>query len=170
MTGLPSKVVGRQAAKSTLSRLGGQVFSGQVVSTANCSGCHGPQGQGGTGPALAGVVATFSSCVDHIEWVTKGSSGFQAEGRNTYGDASKPITAIMPSFAASLAPEQIAAVVAFERVRFGGAPAEDVLADCGLVAPAEGEAPADGEVPADGEGTSTTVAPNTGAPTTGVDP
>ena len=143
--------------------LGGQVFLGQVVSAANCSGCHGAQGQGGTGPPLAGVVSTFSSCVDHIEWVTKGSSGFQAEGRSTYGDAGKPITANMPSFAASLQPEQIAAVVAFERVRFGGAPAEEVLADCGLVAPADGEAPAEGEAPADGEGAPTTVAPSTTA-------
>lgn len=126
--------------------LGGQIFVGQVVTAANCAGCHGPQGQGGTGPPLSGVVSTFSSCADHIEWVTKGSTGFQAEGRSTYGDAGKPITANMPSFAASLAPEQIAAVVAFERARFAGAPPDQVLADCGLVTPPEGEAaPGEGE-------------------------
>lgn len=143
--------------------LGGQVFLGQVVSSANCSGCHGPQGQGGTGPPLAGVISTFSSCPNHIEWVTKGSSGFQAEGRNTYGDAGKPITANMPSFAASLSPEQIASVVAFERVRLAGGDPAVVLADCGLVAAEEGEV---GEAPTEG-GPSTTAGAETDTTTAG---
>lgn len=144
--------------------LGGEIFAGQVVTAANCAGCHGPAGQGGTGPALTGVVTTFASCVDHIEWVTKGSSGFQAEGRTTYGDLNKPIAGGMPSFAASLTPEQIAAVSAFERVRFGGADPTTVLADCGLVeAPAEAGADGStatttGEAGADSS-TATTVAP-----------
>ena len=144
--------------------LGGQVFAGQVVTAANCAGCHGPAGQGGTGPALAGVVTTFASCLDHIEWVAKGSSGFQAEGRTTYGDLNKPIAGGMPSFAASLTPEQIAAVSAFERVRFGGADPTAVLADCGLVeAPAEAgaeesTATTTGEAGAEGS-TATTMAP-----------
>ncbi|MGQ0848977.1 MAG: c-type cytochrome [Actinomycetota bacterium] len=118
--------------------LGSQVYRGQVVNAANCGGCHGPQGQGGVGPAFAGVITTFANCPDHIEWVTKGSPGFQAEGRTTYGDLGKQITANMPSFAAQLTPEQIAAVVAFERVRFAGGAEEAVLADCGLVT-TEGE-------------------------------
>ncbi|MGI8518838.1 MAG: c-type cytochrome [Acidimicrobiia bacterium] len=149
--------------------LGGEIFLGQVVTAANCSGCHGPAGQGGTGPALAGVGTTFASCADHIEWVTKGSSGFQAEGRSTYGDLNKPITANMPSFAASLSPEQIAAVVAFERVRFGAVDPAAVLTDCGLVeaAPEDGATTTAGEAGTEG-GASTTTAPGAegGASTT----
>lgn len=136
--GSPFEGRGAPGGVPDFAALGGEIYAGQVVSAANCSGCHGPAGQGGVGPALAGVATTFSSCGDHIEWVTKGSSGFQAEGRNAYGDLNKPITANMPSFAATLSAEQIASVVAFERVRFGGADPTTVLADCGLVeAPAE---------------------------------
>ncbi|MBA3360184.1 MAG: cytochrome c [Acidimicrobiia bacterium] len=147
--------------------LGGEIFLGQVVTAANCSGCHGPAGQGGTGPALAGVGTTFVSCADHIEWVTKGSSGFQAEGRSTYGDLSKPITANMPSFAASLSAEQIASVVAFERVRFGAVDPATVLADCGLVeaAPEDSATTTAGEAGAEGGATTTTTAPETSATT-----
>jgi len=147
--------------------LGGEIFLGQVVTAANCSGCHGPAGQGGTGPALAGVGTTFASCADHIEWVTKGSSGFQAEGRSTYGDLSKPITANMPSFAASLSVEQIASVVAFERVRFGAVDPATVSADCGLVeaAPEDSATTTAGEAGAEGGATTTTTAPETSATT-----
>ncbi|MCA1735851.1 MAG: cytochrome c [Actinobacteria bacterium] len=150
--------------------LGGEIFLGQVVTAANCSGCHGPAGQGGTGPALAGVGTTFASCADHIEWVTKGSSGFQAEGRSTYGDLSKPITAAnMPSFAASLSAEQIASVVAFERVRFGAVDPATVLADCGLVEAAPEDSATTttaGEAGAEGGATSTTAPGAEGGATT----
>ena len=117
--------------------LGEQIYTGQVVAAANCQSCHGAQGQGGVGPALTTVRATFSSCMDHIEWVAKGTQGFQNEGRSTYGDLDKPVGGAgnMPAFAAALTPEQIGAVAAFERVRFGGVAAEEALADCGLVLP-----------------------------------
>jgi hypothetical protein len=135
----------------------------------SCDGCHGPQG-GGSGaiPPLTGVTTTFGSCADHIEWVTLGSAGFQAEGRNTYGDTNQAVDGGMPTFGTSLSAEQIAAVASFERVRFGGADPAETLADCGLAEP-EGEegAPAEDEegeeAPADGE-TSTTLA---GSSTTG---
>jgi hypothetical protein len=153
--GSPFEGRGTPGGETDFVALGGEIFLGQVVSAANCAGCHGAQGQGGTGPPLSGVTTTFSSCLDHIEWVTKGSSGFQAEGRSTYGDLGKPITANMPSFAASLSAEQIAAVVAYERVRFAGSDGPTVLVDCGLVA-----APADGEAAAEEEtATTATVAP-----------
>lgn len=107
----------------------------------DCAGCHGPQGEGGVGPALGSVLNTFSACEDHIQWVELGSSGFQAEGRSTYGDTAKPVTQGMPPFGGSLSPEQLASVVAFERVRFGGANQEETLIDCGLV---EGQGGEDG--------------------------
>jgi cytochrome c553 len=127
---------------------------------ANCDGCHGANGEGGVGPAFGGVVTTFGSCADHIEWVTLGTPGFQAEGRPTYGDTNKPVggAGTMPAFGASLSAEQIAAVAAFERVRFGGSNPEETLADCGLAEP-EGEEGGEGgepdEAPAEGETTTT---------------
>jgi hypothetical protein len=131
----------------------------------NCAGCHGPTGGGGVGPAFGGVLTTFSACADHIEWVSLGTPGFQAEGRATYGDTDKPVggVGVMPSFGSNLSAEQLASVVAFERVRFGGGDPETVLSDCGL-APAEGEPGQGGEgeggtgsTPAEGEVTTTTV-------------
>jgi hypothetical protein len=140
----------------------------------SCDGCHGAQG-GGSGaiPPLTGVTTTFGACADHIEWVTLGSAGFQAEGRNTYGDTNQSVDGGMPTFGDSLSAEQIAAVASFERVRFGGANPEETLADCGLAEPEGEEAPAEGgttvpgeegeEAPTDGA-TTTTVA---GTVTTG---
>ncbi|HSJ84140.1 MAG TPA: cytochrome c [Acidimicrobiia bacterium] len=134
----------------------------------SCDGCHGANGGGGVGPAFGGVVNTFGSCADHIEWVTLGTPGFQAEGRATYGDSNKPVggAGVMPAFGGSLSEEQIAAVTAFERVRFGGADPEETLTDCGLAEP-EGEeggeegapgeeAPEGEEAPAE-DATTTTV-------------
>jgi mono/diheme cytochrome c family protein len=128
-----------------------------------CAGCHGGAGEGLSGPPLAGVVATFSSCLDHIEWVAKGTIGFQAEGRTTYGDLGTPVgatSARMPSFGSQLSPEQIAAVAAYERVRFGGAPVDETLVACGLATPAPeegGETPT--EEPAGETGSTTTTTP-----------
>jgi mono/diheme cytochrome c family protein len=161
--GSPYEGRGAPGGATDFVALGGQIYLGQVVSAANCAGCHGPQGQGGTGPALSGVTTTFNSCADHIEWVTKGSSGFQAEGRSTYGDTGKPITANMPSFAATLSAEQIAAVVTFERVRFAAADPATELADCGLVeAP-----PEDGTATTGAEGETEGAEGTPGASTTG---
>jgi hypothetical protein len=58
-----------------------------------------------------------------------------------------------------LSDEQLAAVTAFERVRFGGATPEETLVDCGLVEAEgeEGEAPADGE---EGEAPAETTVPS----------
>ena len=148
--------------------LGEEIYLG----SAGCSGCHGVQGGGGVGPALNTVLATFSSCLDHVDWVSKGTQGYQAEGRTGYGDSNKSFGPVqMPGFASSLSAEQIAAVSAFERVRFGGEPREEALVDCGLVE-AEGEegegasedegldgttvVPDEGEVPAEGQSDQTT--------------
>lgn len=119
-----------------------------------CMGCHGANGEGGVGPAFTGIVSTFGSCADNIEWVELGSAGFQAAGRDTYGDIGKPVTVGMPGFGASLSAEQIAAVVAFERTRFGGGEAEAVLVDCGLMEAAPAE---------DGEGMTETTSGNADA-------
>ncbi len=146
--GSPFEGRGTPGGSTDFIALGEQIFTGQVVASANCQSCHGAQGQGGVGPALTTVRSTFSSCVDHVEWVTKGTQGFQSEGRSTYGDLNKPVGGAgnMPAFGAALTAEQIGAVAAFERVRFGGVAAEEALADCGLVQPAPEEgAPEVGE-------------------------
>jgi mono/diheme cytochrome c family protein len=165
--GTPFEGRGEPGGGTDFIALGEQAYTGQVVAAANCQGCHGAQGQGVTAPALTTVSSTFGSCVDHIEWVSKGTAGFQGEGRSTYGDLAKPVGGggTMPGFGATLTPEQIGAVVAFERVRFGGVPAEEALADCGLVVPpAEGEPGT--ETPAPG---TETPAPGTETPAPGTD-
>jgi mono/diheme cytochrome c family protein len=132
--------------------LGERVYNGEG---ATCAGCHGAQGGGGVGPALTGVLTTFGVCADHVEWVRLGSTGFQAGGRDTYGDTDKPVAGGMPPHA-SLSEEQLASVVAYERVRFGGADPAQVLTDCGLAEAPDGE---EGAPPADeGAVTTTTVA------------
>ncbi|MFO7547562.1 MAG: c-type cytochrome [Acidimicrobiia bacterium] len=115
--------------------LGQRIFVGQEVAAANCAGCHGANGGGGVGPALGGVTLTFSACTDNIEWVGLGTAGFQAAGRTAYGDLNKPVGGggNMPGFQATLSPEQIASVVAYTRVRFGGADDTAELEGCGLV-------------------------------------
>ena len=44
----------------------------------------------------------------------------------------------MPAFGNALTPEELRAVVLYERVQFGGEPVEEAQVDCGLVT-AEGE-------------------------------
>jgi hypothetical protein len=131
--------------------LGESIFNGAAVTGVNCSSCHGAGGQGGGAfPALTGVLTTFGACADHMEWVSLGSAGLKAAGRDTYGDTDKTINGGMPAFAGSLSPEQLASVVAFERVRFGAGDQAEVGVDCGLIESPEGEPGEDGEA---GEGT-----------------
>jgi Cytochrome C oxidase, cbb3-type, subunit III len=138
--------------------LGESIYNGLAVSGVNCSTCHGAGGQGGGAfPALSGVLTTFGACADQLEWVGLGSAGFRAAGRETYGDTGKNIAGGMPGFSSSLSAEQLAAVVAFERVRFGAGDQAAVGVDCGLIETPEEEPGENGE---SGEGT----APPTTAP------
>ena len=131
--------------------LGSDIYNGVAVSGVNCAGCHGANGQGaGAFPALTGVLTTFGSCTDHVEWVTGGSGAFSEQG--SYGDTSKPVNGGMPAFGGSLSAEQIAAVAAFERVRFGGEDPETALVDCGLAAETSGDDGGGGEDEANTEG------------------
>jgi mono/diheme cytochrome c family protein len=138
--------------------LGDRIYHGEG---ATCAGCHGASGGGGAGPALSGVLTTFGACADHMEWVRLGTNGFQAAGRTTYGDTGKPLRgsgADMPPHP-SLSEEQLAAVVTFERVRFGGEDPDQALLDCG-VAPEEQAPEGEGGAPPpeDGAVTTTTLA------------
>ncbi len=95
--------------------------SGQeIFQRAGCVNCHGAQGQGGVGPALAGgeVVKTFPNEADHVKFVSEGSSKLKGQ---PYGDAAREggqrtaASGGMPSFAGQLTEEELTAVVLYER-------------------------------------------------------
>ncbi len=71
---------------------------GAAVFAAACATCHGAQGEGGTGPHLAGgaAVERFADIEDQIEWVTFGGAD-------------------MPAFRGSLSTAEIRAVVEYTR-------------------------------------------------------
>jgi mono/diheme cytochrome c family protein len=102
-----------------------QLELGRSVYNNVCSGCHGATGGGGTGRNLHELLLTFPDAADHIAWVQNGSP---AAG-TPYGAADRPGGqriaqsggfSAMPGFADSLSEEEIAAVVRYERVEFGG--------------------------------------------------
>jgi mono/diheme cytochrome c family protein len=105
-----------------------------------CAACHSADGSGGVGPAFSAgaVLATFpaGSCADQIEWVAIGTGGWPDP---TYGATNKPVggVGLMPGFGASFSEEQVAQVVLYERVAFGGQPLEEAEVDCGLIEAAE---------------------------------
>ena len=110
--------------------IGQEVYSGSAA----CAGCHGANGGGGVGPAFIGgeLYTTFPTCSDHVKWVQLGSSGWQSEIGAEYGAENKISIGGMPGFQGKLTDEEIRAVVAFERIVFGGEATESVLIDCGL--------------------------------------
>ena len=112
---------------------------GQSIYNAQCTVCHGAGGGGGVGPAFTGgaVLATFSACTDHIEWVAIGTSDWPDA---TYGDTGKPVggAGAMPGYQNSLSAEEIAAVSLYERVAFGGEDLAVAEESCGLLGGEEG--------------------------------
>lgn len=106
--------------------------AGREVFHRVCAVCHGGEGEGKAGPALAEVLTTFPACSDHRMWITLGSARWTDEVGPTFGATNKEITRVMPSFETVLSTVEIAQVAAFERLSFGGASAEAVLADCEL--------------------------------------
>ena len=97
-----------------------------------CSVCHGGAGEGGVGPNLSTVVATFPNCETHVQWITLGSGRWKDEVGPTYGSQGREITGAMPSFEGTLTEDQIRQVAAFERHRYGGSSQTAALTDCGL--------------------------------------
>ena len=105
--------------------LGEQVY-------AQCSGCHGANGEGGAGRPLNGgeVLLTFPELDDHVAWVAEGSALVGGAG-NPYGSPDRPggprISGSegygqMPGFGGALSEEELIAVSRYEReVLSGGA-------------------------------------------------
>lgn len=84
------------AGSGDVNALGAEVYA------ARCAGCHGDEGEGAYGPALASgaVVVAFPDVADQVTLIT--------EGRDA-----------MPGFGTQLSPEEIDAVVAFTREGLG---------------------------------------------------
>jgi mono/diheme cytochrome c family protein len=114
---------------------GGPLDVGRGVYGDMCSTCHGDAGQGGTGPALGETDVVFPACGDQIEWVTLGSDRWQEAYGDTYGATDKPVQGGMPSMEDRFTAEEIAAVVLYERVEYGGLSPEEAAADCGITLP-----------------------------------
>jgi mono/diheme cytochrome c family protein len=92
----------------------------EVYARAGCSACHGAQGEGGTGPALAGAASrlTFPNEEDHVNWVKNGSASVSGQ---KYGDPARPggqrgpASGGMPAFSGQLSDAEIRMVVQYER-------------------------------------------------------
>lgn len=90
-----------------------------------CSGCHGGEGGGGIGPALAGgeVHVSFTSIEDQMEWVLQGSAVVGTGEPYTSDDSTRPrsVAGQMPGYSAGnareLDVEQLLAVVLYERTQ-----------------------------------------------------
>jgi len=96
-----------------------------------CSACHGGRGEGRVGPGLAGVIETFSTCADQLEWVSKGSDAWEAERGPVYGSG-KPVQGGMPGFGEALSDEELRTVVAYTRFEFAGGAEDEVREDCNI--------------------------------------
>ena len=118
--------------------LTGLLGEGEVLYVeAGCSGCHGAEGGGGIGPALADgeVHATFTSLEDQVVWIAKGSALIGTG--NTYSSADSPrpriVAGQMPGYglesANPLTAEELIAVTIYERTQFepGEAGVRDLL-------------------------------------------
>jgi len=68
------------------------VSAGAVLFASSCSSCHGPEGEGGIGPALAGGLERFDTTDDVARFVSTGIPGR------------------MPGFETRMTPDQVNAV------------------------------------------------------------
>lgn len=107
--------------------LTGLLGEGEVLYVeAGCSGCHGAEGGGGIGPALADgeVHTTFTSIEDQIVWIAQGSAIVGTGNLYSSADSPRPraVAGQMPGFGAESASpldmEQLLAVTLYERTQF----------------------------------------------------
>lgn len=71
------------------------VSAGSELFASSCSGCHGPAGEGGLGPALAGGLESFEAVEEVARFVSNGVPGR------------------MPGFETRMTPDQVNAVAQF---------------------------------------------------------
>lgn len=106
------------------------IAEGRALFGRYCSACHGEGGQGGVGPALGEVVATFPDCSDHVMWVRLGSERWIEERGPTYGADDTEVDGGMPPWEGILTDADLTAVAAFERTRFGGVGETTAVEEC----------------------------------------
>ena len=94
---------------------------GAVYKSRRAPGCHGAGGGGSASvPALDGVLETWPDYRDQMMWVRLGSTRLVEASRDTYGANDKPVNdGGMPAHPA-LDDQELALVVLYERVEFGG--------------------------------------------------
>jgi mono/diheme cytochrome c family protein len=110
---------------------------GLIYRSAACSGCHGAGGAGSSSvPALTEVLATWPDYRDQMMWVRLGSTGW-SEFADTYGAQDNPVAGGMPTHA-GLDDQELALVVLYERIEFGGLEEDSEEYEL-LLAIAEGE-------------------------------
>lgn len=118
--------------------LTGLLGEGEVLYVeAGCSGCHGAEGGGGIGPALAGgeVHTTFTSIEDQVVWIAKGSALVGTGNAYSSEDSPRPrlVAGQMPGYGSEsanpLSAEELLAVTLYERTQFepGEAGTRDLL-------------------------------------------
>jgi mono/diheme cytochrome c family protein len=92
---------------------------GAVYVSSACAGCHGAGGAGNASvPGLEGVLETWPDYRDQMMWVRLGSTEWETYS-GTYGANAKPVAGGMPGHPA-LSDQELAEVVLYERVTFGG--------------------------------------------------
>ena len=117
---LPLWAIVYMGAFGESSTAAGPATGAEIFQQAGCVNCHGARGEGGVGPPLAGgeVTKTFPDQVEHEKFVSEGSSKIKGQ---PYGDPAREggqrtaASGGMPSFAGQLTPEEITAVVTYER-------------------------------------------------------
>lgn len=94
---------------------------GEGIFAQQCAACHGASGQGGVGLPLSKannttLLVDFPDPAAQIEFVTKGNSAFP----DGWGANKNPVRGSMPGFGSILSPEELEAVVTYERTLAGG--------------------------------------------------
>lgn len=100
---------------------GGGGGDGAALYTKNCAACHGASGQGGVGLPLSKdnnttLLQDFPDAAAQVEFVAKGSAAYP----DGFGALKKKGTGAMPAWGSQLKPEEIQAVVTYERSLAGG--------------------------------------------------
>ncbi|RIK10435.1 MAG: hypothetical protein DCC49_03110 [Acidobacteria bacterium] len=94
---------------------------GKAVFEKQCAACHGATGQGGVGLPLSKANNTtllkdFPEAASQVEFVKKGNAAFP----DGWGANKNPARGSMPAFGSILSPDELEAVVAYERTLAGG--------------------------------------------------
>lgn len=118
----------------------GPTLPGGSEYAAQCAACHGPDGGGGSGPAMKDVATVFPDPALHHAWVKDQANAHSGPyGADNKGNAGKgSVPGAMPKFSGTMSDDQIWDVVIYERVTFGGEDQAVSMKAAGREAPAGG--------------------------------